>query len=80
MLMSQSKVLIVDDEPSIRKALHTTLNGLGFEIEEAAGGNRRYPSFAPTTTTRRFSISTCLEWEVSRLAVRCDDWNLSCRS
>jgi two-component system, OmpR family, KDP operon response regulator KdpE len=40
MLISQSKVLIVDDEPSIRKALHTTLMGLGFEIEEAAGGEQ----------------------------------------
>ena len=38
--MSRSKVLIVDDEPSIRKALHTTLSGLGFEIEEAAGGEQ----------------------------------------
>jgi len=37
---SQSRVLIVDDEPSIRKALHTTLSGLGFEIEEAAGGEQ----------------------------------------
>jgi len=40
MLTSQSRVLIVDDEPSIRKALHTTLSGLGFEIEEAAGGEQ----------------------------------------
>jgi len=40
MLMSQSRVLVVDDEPSIRKALHTTLSGLGFEIEEAAGGEQ----------------------------------------
>jgi two-component system, OmpR family, KDP operon response regulator KdpE len=35
-----SRVLIVDDEPSIRKALHTTLSGLGFEIQEAAGGEQ----------------------------------------
>jgi len=35
-----SKVLIVDDELSIRKALHTALSGLGFEIEEAAGGEQ----------------------------------------
>jgi two-component system, OmpR family, KDP operon response regulator KdpE len=35
-----SKVLIVDDEPSIRKALHTTLSGLGFEIQEAVGGEQ----------------------------------------
>jgi two-component system, OmpR family, KDP operon response regulator KdpE len=36
----QSKVLVVDDESSIRKALHTTLSGLGFGIEEAAGGEQ----------------------------------------
>ena len=37
MLMSQSRVLIVDDEPSIRRALRTTLSALGIEIEEASG-------------------------------------------
>lgn len=40
MLSSESRVLIVDDEPSIRRALHTTLSGLGLEIEEAAGGEQ----------------------------------------
>jgi two-component system, OmpR family, KDP operon response regulator KdpE len=40
MLMSESRVLIVDDEPSIRRALHTTLSGLGLEVEEAAGGEQ----------------------------------------
>jgi len=40
MLMSQTRVLIVDDDASIRKALHASLSGLGFEIEEAAGGEQ----------------------------------------
>ena len=40
MLTSESRVLIVDDEPSIRRALHTTLSGLGFEIEEASAGEQ----------------------------------------
>ena len=40
MLTSQSRVLIVDDEPSIRRALHTTLSTLGFDIEEASGGEQ----------------------------------------
>src|ERR1700688_3757369 len=34
----EGKVLIVDDESSLRRALHTTLYGLGFDIGEAASG------------------------------------------
>jgi two-component system, OmpR family, KDP operon response regulator KdpE len=40
MLPSQSRVLIVDDEASIRKALRTTLGTLGFELEEACGAEQ----------------------------------------
>lgn len=36
----QSRVLVVDDEPSIRRALNTTLSTLGFDIEEASGGEQ----------------------------------------
>ena len=32
------RILIVDDEPAIRRGLRTTLNGLGFESFEAARG------------------------------------------
>ena len=35
---SQGKVLIVDDEPAIRRALHTTLQGVGFAVNEAPSG------------------------------------------
>jgi two-component system KDP operon response regulator KdpE len=35
---SQGKVLIVDDDTSIRRALHGTLHGMGFAVEEAATG------------------------------------------
>jgi len=35
-----SKVLVVDDEASIRRALHTTLSTLGFDIEEASAGEQ----------------------------------------
>ncbi len=34
----EGKVLIVDDEAPIRRALHTTLFGMGFDIGEAASG------------------------------------------
>jgi two-component system KDP operon response regulator KdpE len=36
----QGKVLLVDDDASIRRALHTTLTALGFEIEEASSGEQ----------------------------------------
>jgi two-component system KDP operon response regulator KdpE len=36
----QSRVLLVDDEPSIRRALRTTLSALGCDIEEASGGEQ----------------------------------------
>ena len=37
---SQGKVLLVDDDASIRRALHTTLSALGFEVEEASAGEQ----------------------------------------
>src|SRR5580658_877695 len=40
MSVLESKVLVVDDEPSIRRALHATLSTLGFDIEEASGGEQ----------------------------------------
>jgi two-component system, OmpR family, KDP operon response regulator KdpE len=36
----RGKVLLVDDDASIRRALHTTLSALGFEIEEASSGEQ----------------------------------------
>jgi two-component system, OmpR family, KDP operon response regulator KdpE len=35
---SQSAILIVDDDPSVRRALHITLQTLGFSASEASGG------------------------------------------
>jgi two-component system, OmpR family, KDP operon response regulator KdpE len=39
----QGKVLIVDDEPSIRRALRTTFGTLGFDISEAVTGEQALP-------------------------------------
>jgi two-component system, OmpR family, KDP operon response regulator KdpE len=36
----QGKVLLVDDDASIRRALRTTLSALGFEVEEASSGEQ----------------------------------------
>jgi len=35
---SHGKVLIVDDENAIRRALHNTLHGMGFDVDEASSG------------------------------------------
>jgi two-component system KDP operon response regulator KdpE len=35
---SEGKVLVIDDDASVRRALHTTLLSLGFEVGEAASG------------------------------------------
>jgi two-component system KDP operon response regulator KdpE len=37
-MQSHGKLLVVDDESSIRRALHTTLHGMGFDVDEAATG------------------------------------------
>ena len=37
-MLSQGKVLIVDDESAIRRALRHTLQGMGFTVEEATTG------------------------------------------
>jgi two-component system KDP operon response regulator KdpE len=41
--ISQGKVLIVDDEPSIRRAIRTTFGTLGFDIAEAVTGEQALP-------------------------------------
>ncbi len=38
MSQSHGKVLIVDDESAIRRALHNTLHGMGFEVDDAVSG------------------------------------------
>ena len=37
-MLSHGRILIVDDESSIRRALHNTLQGMGFSVEEATTG------------------------------------------
>ena len=38
MSQAHGRVLIVDDEIAIRRALHNTLHGMGFEVDDAASG------------------------------------------
>ena len=37
-MQSHGKILIVDDESSIRRALHNTLHGMGFSVDDASNG------------------------------------------
>ena len=37
-MLSHGKILIVDDESSIRRALHNTLHGMGFNVDDASNG------------------------------------------
>ena len=45
---SAGRILIVDDDYSIRRALHMTLYAQGFEVAEASSGNE-----APVAGARR---------------------------
>src|ERR1035441_10582315 len=38
MTQARGKVLIVDDDSAIRRALHNTLHGMGFEVDDASSG------------------------------------------
>jgi two-component system, OmpR family, KDP operon response regulator KdpE len=46
---AQGKVLTVDDEPSIRRALRTTFGTLGFDIAEAVTGEEALPLLRAAT-------------------------------
>jgi two-component system KDP operon response regulator KdpE len=38
MTLSRGKVLVVDDDSAIRRALHNTLHGMGFDVDDASSG------------------------------------------
>ena len=66
----EGKVLIVDNDSSLRRALHTTLYGLGFDVGEAAGGEEaialcrivRYDAvLLEVNTPGKSGIETCSE-------------------
>jgi len=40
------KILIVDDEPALRRALHTSLTASGFAVEEARNGDEAVSAFS----------------------------------
>jgi len=40
--LSLGRILVVDDEPQIRRIMRTTLNGAGYEVEDAKTGEKRW--------------------------------------
>src|SRR5208282_4852953 len=52
MTTSQGKILLVDDDPRLRQALHSTLRALGFEIAESSSGEQALREMQ----NRRFDI------------------------
>ena len=53
------RVLVVDDEPQIRRALRLNLDARGYEVIEAATGSGPSPRSPTTTPTSCSSISAC---------------------
>jgi len=43
--MSGAKILVVDDEPQIRRMMRATLTGTGYQIEEARTGEEGLEQF-----------------------------------
>ena len=46
-MSGRQRVLVVDDEPQILRALGTTLRAAGYEVDAAATPNRRWPRRQP---------------------------------
>lgn len=44
--MSGARVLVVDDEPEVRRALRTSLSGRGYDVQLAANGEEALAEFA----------------------------------
>ena len=46
--MSSATILIVDDEPQIRRVMRTTLTSHGYSVIEAKSGDEALEQFAPS--------------------------------
>jgi two-component system response regulator AtoC len=51
MLPERKQVLIVDDEPNLRKILSAQLSRDGYDVLTAEDGEQGWPSSASTTST-----------------------------
>jgi two-component system KDP operon response regulator KdpE len=54
-----SRILVVDDEPQILRALGTNLKARGYQVDLAPTGEAALALAAPTSSS---SISACREW------------------
>ena len=61
--MSAGRILVVDDEPQIRRIMRTTLTSAGYEVDDAKTRRRGAgQSCATFSLTWCFSTSTCRAW------------------
>ena len=71
-------ILVVDDEPQIRRVLRSTLSSHGYVIRRRRPAKKPSKRCARNGRTSSCSTSTCREWEASRRPrdsrnVRCAD-------
>ena len=56
-MTGQGRVLVVDDEPQIRRALAVNLKARGYDVDQAASGEEALPWPRPATPTSSSSTS-----------------------
>ena len=50
--MSAGRILVVDDDPQIRRVMRVTLTGQGYEVDDARTAKRRWESAGATLRSR----------------------------
>ena len=61
-----TRVLVVDDEPGLRRALGINLRARGYEVDAAADGRSALAAAAPSRRMSSCSTSGCRTWTASR--------------
>jgi len=66
--MTSAKILVVDDEPQIRRIMRTTLTAEGYAVYDARSGEEALDAVREQRLTSSCWMSICPEWEASRPA------------
>ena len=64
-------ILVIDDEPPIRRLLRTSLGAHGFQVLEAATGEGALGRGGARNPTSSCSISACRTWTAARSSAGC---------